>query len=298
MAHRLLPVVLALLTVALLSPAAMAAEPLPLWPQGAPGAIGDEAEDIPSIEPHLPEGADEATPAIVVCPGGGYVNLALGHEGVDVAERLNEMGIAAFILRYRLAPRYRAPVPQLDARRAIRHVRHNAEQYNIDPDRLGVLGFSAGGHLTATTGTLIADESAHGSDAVDRESARPDFLVLCYPVINMTDPDVMHKGSRNALLGDDADNPAKAERYSLEKQVSEETPPTFLFHTNEDAGVPPENSVQFYLALREAGVPAEMHIYEPGRHGVGLAPDHPALSTWPGLLENWLKTREILPNNQ
>lgn len=270
---------------------------LPLWPEGAPGAVGGEPQDIPTIEVFLPEGADAATPAIVVCPGGGYMMLADDHEGVAIARRVNEMGVAAFVLRYRISPRYREPMPLLDAQRAIRHVRHYAERYNVDADRIGILGFSAGGHLAATTGTLIGEAQDEADDPVDRHSARPDFLVLCYPVINMTDYTVMHRGSQRALLGDNPD-PAKAVRYSPEQQVSERTPPTFLFHTDADTAVVPENSVLFYLALREAGVPAELHVYQPGRHGLGLGhPDNPAhrsLRTWPDLLHKWLLSQELM----
>ena len=263
------------------------AEPLPLWPDGAPHANGEEAADIPTLEVFLPDNADGVTAAVVICPGGGYGALADQHEGIDIARHFNELGVAAFILRYRLAPHYREPVPLLDAQRAIRHVRHHARQYNVDPDRLGIMGFSAGGHLAASTGTLIGEAQPDADDPIDQHSARPDFMILCYPVIDMTD-DVMHTGSRNNLLGSDP-TPEQAERYTLQNQVSERTPPTFLFHTDEDEPVPAENSVRFYLAMREAGVPAEMHIYRPGPHGVGLAPEHPVLSTWPELLTHWLR---------
>ncbi|MEX2673232.1 MAG: alpha/beta hydrolase [Phycisphaeraceae bacterium] len=284
-----------LLVVLLLSSPALAndaVERIPLWPEGAPGAVGDEPADIPTLDIYLPDNADAATPAVVVCPGGGYAHLAMGHEGDDIGKRLSQMGVAVFVLRYRLAPRYREPIQLHDAQRALRHVRHHAERYNIDPDRLGILGFSAGGHLAASTATLIGEADPDADDPIDRHSARPDFAVLCYPVITMTDAAVTHAGSRSNLIG--SGDAAKAEHYSLEKQVTERTPPTFLFHTDADTGVPPENSVLFYLALRKASIPAELHIYQPGRHGVGLAADHPALNTWPTLLENWLQSQNIL----
>lgn len=270
------------------------AERVVLWPDGTPGAVGEEPADVPTLEVHLPEGASESTPAVIVCPGGGYMMLADDYEGTEVAQRLNDMGVAGFVLRYRLSPRYREPTQLLDAQRAIRYVRHHAEEYGIDRNRIGVLGFSAGGHLAASTGTLIEDGDADADDPIDRESAQPNFLVLCYPVITMTDDSVMHRGSKQALLGEDADD-TKAEHYSVELQVSERTPPTFLFHTDEDAGVPPENSVLFYLALRRVNVPAELHVYQPGPHGVGLGNRHPEeypeLATWPMLLENWLQSQ-------
>ncbi len=271
-----------------------AAEPqtLLLWPDGAPGAVGNEDADRPSLTVYLPP-ADKAVPTgVIVCPGGGYVKLATDHEGRQVAAWLNSLGVAAFVLKYRLAPRYRHPAPLTDAKRALRIVRSRAAEFRIAPDRIGVWGFSAGGHLASTLATHFDDGDPGAADPVERVGCRPDFVILAYPVISLN-TEYVHKGSRRSLLGDDPD-PALLESLSNEKQITPRTPPTFLFHTNEDKGVPAENSVLFYLGLRKAGVPAELHIYERGRHGVGLAADDPVLSTWPGRLADWLRIRGLL----
>ena len=263
-----------------------------LWPNGAPGAVGDEEKDKPSITVYLPV-ADKANGAgVVVCPGGGYGALAVDHEGKQVADWLNANGVAAFVLRYRIAPRYKHPAPLEDAQRAIRTVRARASEWKVDPNRLGILGFSAGGHLTSTAATHFDRGNKDAADPIDRVSCRPDFAVLVYPVISFT-TDYTHKGSRKNLLGENPDEKL-VESLSNELQVTAETPPTFLVHTNEDSGVPPENSVLFYLALRKAKVPAEMHIYEKGRHGLGLGPNDPAFSTWPQHCITWLRGRGLL----
>jgi len=263
-----------------------------LWPEGAPQAKGEAEADRPMMYVYLPA-KDKATGAgIVVCPGGGYGGHAMDHEGVQIANYLNEHGIAAFVLRYRLSP-YRHPIPLLDAQRAIRLVRSRAQEYGLDMNRLGIMGFSAGGHLAATVGTHFDNGNPEAADAIDRESCRPNFLVLCYAVISLSEP-FHHGGSRRNLLGEKAEDPALIENLSNEKQVTKDTPPTFLFHTDEDTGVPPENSVAFYLALRKAGVPAEMHIYAKGPHGVGLMPGDPVLSTWAKRLVDWLKVSGFL----
>jgi acetyl esterase/lipase len=260
-----------------------------LWPAGAPGALGKEDVDQPSLTVYLPSRGASQRMGIVVCPGGGYGALAMDHEGKQVAEWLNSLGVAAFVLKYRLGPRYHHPAPLQDAQRALRTVRSRVREYGIEPDRIGIWGFSAGGHLASTAGTHFDMGRPSASDPIERVSSRPDFLILAYPVITMEGPYV-HKGSRRNLLGDSPD-PALEELLSNEKQVTPETPPSFLFHTDADTGVPPENSVLFYLALRRAKVPAEMHIYEHGRHGVGLAPKDAVLSSWPGRLADWLKSR-------
>jgi acetyl esterase/lipase len=228
----------------------------------------------------------------VVCPGGGYGALADDHEGRQVARWLNSLGVAAFVLKYRIAPRYHHPAPLRDAQHAIRTVRANAQDWHIDPQRVGIWGFSAGGHLASTAGTHFDDGKPDAEDPIERVSCRPDFLILAYPVITFTEPST-HKGSRRNLLGQEPD-PKLVESLSNEKQVTAQTPPTFLFHTDADRGVPPENSVLFYLALRKAGVPTELHIYEKGQHGVGLAPKDPILSSWPGRLADWMKGRGLL----
>jgi acetyl esterase/lipase len=263
-----------------------------LWPDGAPGAVGTEAADKPSLTIYLPP-SDKATgAAVVVCPGGGYQFLAADHEGRQPAEWLTAHGVAAFVLKYRIAPRYHHPAPLQDAQRAIRTVRARAKEWGVDPKRIGIWGFSAGGHLASTAGTHFDNGKPEAADPVERAGSRPDFLILCYPVITLEEP-YTHKGSRDNLLGKNPD-PKLLESLCNEKQVTSRTPPTFLFHTNADKAVVPENSAQFYLALRKAGVPAEMHIYEKGNHGVGLAPKDPILSSWPDRLADWLKVRGLL----
>lgn len=257
-----------------------------LWPNGAPGALGNDESDRPNLTVYLPQ-VNGVQSGVVVCPGGGYGMLAVDHEGKQIAEWLNARGIAAFVLRYRLGPRYHHPVELGDAQRAMRLVRYRAAEYGIAVDRIGIWGFSAGGHLASTAGTHFDSGLAAASDPIDRTSSRPDFMVLCYPVISFITP-YAHRGSMRNLLGDNPD-PQLAASLSNETQVTPQTPPTFLFHTNSDSGVPAENSVLFYLALRKAGVPAEIHIYERGEHGVGLAPFDPVLSSWPRRLEAWMK---------
>jgi acetyl esterase/lipase len=213
--------------------------------------------------------------------------LAVDHEGRQVAEWLNARGVAAFVLRYRLGPRYHHPIELGDAQRALRFVRFHAADYGIASDRIGIWGFSAGGHLASTAGTHFDAGNANAAELIDRLSSRPDFMILAYPVISFTTP-YTHRGSLRNLLGDNPD-PKLVASLSNETQVTPETPPAFLFHTSTDSGVPAENSVLFYLALRKAGVPAEMHIYERGDHGVGLALFDPILSSWPRRLEAWMR---------
>ena len=263
-----------------------------LWPDGAPGAKGAEAADKPTLTISLPPADKASGAAVVICPGGGYGFLAVDHEGKQIAEWLNQRGIAAFMLKYRIAPRYRHPAPLQDAQRALRTVRARAKEWNVDPKRIGTWGFSAGGHLASTAGTHFDDGRPDADEPIDRASCRPDFLILAYPVITM-DASFTHMGSRVNLIGKNPD-PMLVENLSNEKQVTEKAPPTFLFHTNADTAVLPENSVQFYLALRKAKVPAELHIYEKGPHGVGLAPQDPVLSTWKDLLAAWMRQQNIL----
>jgi acetyl esterase/lipase len=263
-----------------------------LWPAGAPGALGTEQRDKPSLTIYLPP-ADKANgTAVVVCPGGGYGTLAVDHEGMAPADWLNHHGIAAFVLRYRLGPRYRHPAPLQDAQRALRLVRSRAKEWNLDAKRIGIWGFSAGGHLASTAATHFDDGKPDADDPIERVSCRPDFAILCYPVITLRPP-YTHGYSRRNLLGD---NPDEALVASLcnDEQVTETTPPTFLFHTDEDRAVLPENSILFYQALRKKKVPAELHIYEKGPHGVGLGVGRGAVSAWPEQLAGWLKTRGLL----
>jgi acetyl esterase/lipase len=261
---------------------------MPLYSGAVPGALGTEEADQPTLTYYA--AANPTGAAIVICPGGGYTRLAMDHEGKQIAEWLNARGVAAFVLKYRLGPRYHHPAMLNDAQRAIRTVRSRAAEWNVDPRRIGIWGFSAGGHLASTAGTHFDSGKPDAADAVERVSSRPDLLILGYPVISMTQ--FVHRGSRTNLLGENPD-PALMEELSNEKRVSPQTPPTFLFHTTDDQAVPVENSVLFYLALRRDGVPAEMHLYENGRHGVGLAPSDPILASWGDRLTDWLRTRKF-----
>jgi len=267
-------------------------EVLRLWAAGAPGALGTAEADVPVLTVFLPRTMAANTPAVVVCPGGGYSRLADNHEGRQVASYLNSLGMAAFVLRYRLGPQYHHPVELGDAQRAIRTVRGHAAEWRIDPSRIGIMGFSAGGHLAMSASTWLEPVNASAADPIDKASGRPDFAVLGYPVISMT-AEWTHKGSRVNLLGEQPD-PELAKRLSGELAVSKETPPTFIFQTNEDTTVPAENAVYYYLALRKAAVPAEMHVFEKGAHGVGLANDNPSLSPWSTLLATWLRGRGVI----
>lgn len=264
---------------------------LTLWTGPAPGALGTDVSDIPALTVYLPRTMTANTPAVIVCPGGGYVSLAMNHEGRQVANYLNSLGIAAFVLRSRLGPLYHHPIELEDAQRAIRTLRSHAAEWRLDPARIGIMGFSAGGHLAMSAATHFDAGSPGASDGIDRAGSRPDFVVLGYPVISMTET-WTHQGSKNNLLGANPD-PELAKSLSGELSVTKQTPPTFLFSTNADTTVPAENSVYYYLALRKAGVPAEIHIFEKGPHGVGLANDDAALSEWSKLLANWLRGRGV-----
>lgn len=259
----------ALLTLLLTAAALQAAplEPLPLWPAGAPGALGDKDDDKPTLTAYLPA-ADKATgAAIVICPGGGYGGLA-SHEGAGYAEWLAENGVAGLVLKYRLGSKgYRHPAMLNDAARAVRFTRSKAAEWKIDPKRVGIMGSSAGGHLASTLLTHFDAGKAGDADPIERESSRPDLGILCYPVISMG-PNT-HGGSKKNLLGE-APAPELIELLSNEKQVTKDTPPTFLWHTYEDAAVKVENSLDFAAAMRRAGVPFDLHVYQKGGHGMGL----------------------------
>jgi acetyl esterase/lipase len=300
MAPGIARVLLGIVLVTAASGAAPAADQPPLvapriellWPAGAPGAVGDLDADKPAIGIFRPAAEKATGAAVVVCPGGSYGYLALDHEGKQVGEWLSSIGVTAFVLRYRIAPRYHNPAPLQDVQRAIRSVRARASEWGVDPARVGVLGFSAGGHLASSAGTHFDNGPPAAADSVDRASARPDFMVLAYPVITMDGP-FAHKNSRKNLLGEDA--PADLVRsFSNETQVTERTPPTFLFHTDEDDGVPPENSIVFYEGLRKARVPAELHVFRRGEHGVGLGVPGQPHSAWPALCAAWLKAMGFL----
>lgn len=260
-----------------------------LWPDGAPGAKGDADVDKPTLTVYLPSGPNATKTGVVIAPGGGYVHLAVAKEGTAYAQWLNARGVAAFVLQYRLGPTYHHPVELEDAQRAIRMVRAHAAEYGIDADHLGMWGSSAGGHLAATAGTHFDAGKPEAADPVDRQGSRPDFLILAYPVITFEEPQ-LHRGSKLYLLGESPD-PALVKSLSDETQVTKETPPTFLFATTDDGTVPVMNSVMFYSALVKAGVPAEMHLFQHGAHGAGLAAANPDLNVWPDLLARWMRER-------
>lgn len=267
--------------------------PIPLWPGGAPGALGTNDSDIPTLTPFLPA-PDKATGSvIVICPGGGYGGLA-DHEGAGYAEWLAENGVAAVVLKYRLGSKgYRHPAMLNDAARAVRLTRSKAEEWKIDVKRVGIMGSSAGGHLASTLLTHFDAGDASAADPIEKLSSRPDLGILCYAVITMGE--FTHAGSKKNLLGPEPD-PAMVELLSNEKQVTKDTPPTFLWHTWEDKGVKIENSTQFAAALRANGVPFELHIFQKGGHGMGLGggrnggPRHP----WAGVCLYWLQQQNFV----
>lgn len=286
----LAPIALAILVAAPTMAAQNLSEPkpVPLWADAdkVPLTQGPDDLDIPTLTAYLPA-ANPTHTAVVIAPGGGYAMLATEKEGVEVARWLNARGVAAFVLKYRLGPKYHYPAQLDDAQRAVRTVRAEANAIGIDPQHIGMWGFSAGGHLTAATGTLFDAGDAASTDPIERASSRPDFLVLAYPVITM-DESFTHAGSRLNLLGEHPD-PALVDKLSAEKQVTARTPPTFLFATSDDGVVPVKNSVVFYNALLGARVPAEMHLFQHGPHGTGLAQSYPQLKVWPALVATWMR---------
>ncbi|HOZ48154.1 MAG TPA: alpha/beta hydrolase [Candidatus Hydrogenedentes bacterium] len=258
-------------------------EKIPLWPGEPPGS--DVKDDFrPWIEPYLVD-AEKARGAVLVCPGGGYGGRA-DHEAAPIAQRFNKGGLNAFVVHYRVAP-HRHPAPLYDAARAVRLVRSRAEEWNVLSDHIAILGFSAGGHLVGSLATHFGDATPPKKDEIDALSARPDAVVMCYPVVSSGE--LGHRGSFNNLLGADA-SPEMLEYMSLEKQVTKDTPPIFLWHTATDEGVPVENSLMMAQALRNARVPFELHVYPEGQHGLGLAPDSPHVATWTELCLQWLYT--------
>jgi acetyl esterase/lipase len=263
-----------------------------LWDGAAPGALGDAEEDRPTLTWDAASRGDTPTAAVIVFPGGGYGWLATNHEGRQIANLFNAMGITAFVLRYRLGPKYHHPVEFGDAQRAIRMVRARAKEFGVLPDKIGVIGFSAGGHLASTVETHFDAGNAAAADAIDRVSSRPDFAILAYPVISFV-AEYAHTGSADNLLGKNAD-PSLLKSLSNEFQVTPQTPPTFLWTTSTDKTVPPENSVAFYLALLQAGVSAELHVFAEAPHGVGLDLRDPSVGLWGKLMEEWMRGRGIL----
>jgi acetyl esterase/lipase len=263
-----------------------------LWEGAAPGALGSDESDKPSLIYYAPWGENISGTGVIVAPGGSYRFLAFNHEGRQVANWFNALGVAAFVLTYRLGPRYHHPIELGDAQRAIRLVRSRAKEFGVLPNRIGIMGFSAGGHLASTAATHFDNGNLAAPDPIERAGSRPDFAILAYAVISMKPP-YAHEGSVQSLLGDNPDAQLR-EALSNELHVTAQTPPTFLFTTSEDTGVPAENSVQFYLALHKAGVPAELHVFEKGPHGVGLDLADPAVGEWSKLLANWLRVRGLL----
>jgi acetyl esterase/lipase len=262
----------------------------PIYEGTAPDSQGTQDKDAPHVEVYLPPKGASPTSAIVICPGGGYSGLALDHEGRFEAVWLNAHNIAAFVLQYRLpAQGYRHPIPMHDGQRAMRWVRYNAAKFNIDPSKIGVMGFSAGGHEASTIDTHFDAGNPNAPDPVDKVSCRPDFGVLVYAVISMK-PGITHQGSHDNLLGPNPD-PALVENLSNETQVTANTPPTILFHAIDDNVVPIQNSRDFLAALSKAGVQGELHEYSHGGHGFGFGatPDGSPKGWFDETLYAWLK---------
>ena len=262
----------------------LAADSFPLWEKDVPHALGSAEKDIPTLTVYKPAEGTASGAAMVICPGGGYGMLAQ-HEGKDYAEWLAKHGITGFVLKYRLGPAgYKHPVMLGDAARAVRLVRARAKEWGVDPKRVGIMGSSAGGHLASTLLTHFDNGNSESSDSIEGQSSRPDLGILCYPVITMGE--YTHAGSKKNLLGENP-TPELAKLLSNEQQVTSNTPPTFLWHTYEDTGVVPQNSMLFAMALQKNKVPYELHVYEKGKHGIGLANGHP----WTEQCLRWLKLR-------
>ncbi len=280
-----------LLGAALAAAHVLAAPPTPetLWPEGAPGARGSAPADRPTITLHRPAPDRANGTAVVICPGGGYGGLMTSYEGHDVARWLNGFGVAGIVLQYRVSP-YRHPAPLQDAQRALRIVRARAAEWGIDPNRIGLMGFSAGGHLAATVGTRAEDADPAARDPLDRISARPDFLVLIYPVITMGP--LGHAGSRANLLGPNPD-PALIDALSAERHVTPRTPPTFLAHSLADQVVPAAHSAAFTAACRSNQVPVAYVELTRGAHGLG-AGRGPDWAAWQTNCAAWLEARGLL----
>jgi acetyl esterase/lipase len=285
-------IVMALSLLSLLSTHAQTSPPFPLWPDGAPGALGQAEKDIPTLTAYLPEPAKATGAAIVICPGGGYAHLA-EHEGKNYALWFNELGIAAFVLKYRLGPAgYQHPAMLQDAARAVRTVRARASEWKLDPQRIGIIGSSAGGHLASTLLTHFDAGKTDAADTIERQSSRPDLGILCYAVVSLSGPQT-HQGSKKNLLGTNVP-PQLARELSAELQVTKDTPPCFLWSTEEDKTVPVENSLELAAALRRAGVPFDLHVYQRGPHGLGLGSrdyDPAKFHPWTSDCAFWLKER-------
>lgn len=280
---------------------------IPLWAGDAPNYQATEETEIhtnedilwiekvqtPTLQIFLPTKQNATGQAVVICPGGGYAGLAYDWEGTDFAKLLNAKGIAAFVLKYRLPNSKSISVPHetpfLDVQRAMRTVRFHAEKWNIQKDRIGILGFSAGGHLASTMGTHFENENLSSKDSIDQVSDRPDFMALAYPVISMSEK-VTHQGSKDNLLGENLTE-ILVQKYSNELQVRADTPPTFLVHATDDTVVPVENALLFYQACKEKNIPVELHIYPKGGHGFSLAIGQGYLSSWVNRLTDWMESQ-------
>jgi acetyl esterase/lipase len=282
-----------ILTVGFVACTCLAQTAFPLWPNGAPGALGTAEKDIPTLTIFLPDSACATDAAVVICPGGGYHHLA-EHEGEDYAQFFAMHGMTAFVLKYRLgSDGYRHPAMLYDATRALRIVRTDAVSWNINPCKIGIVGSSAGGHLASTLLTHFNFGDSLSLDPVERVSSRPDFGVLCYPVISMGS--LAHRGSKNYLLGENPSN-ENEEFLSSEKHVTRSTPPCFIWHTAKDSSVSVEHSLEFARALAENAVPFDLHIYQEGRHGLGLADKYPFTKAhpWTSDLLVWLKVQGVV----
>jgi acetyl esterase/lipase len=270
-------------------------------PNSKPSSINEKIEQrditwitdvqVPDIAVFLPTKRFASRQAVIICPGGGYSGLAYDLEGTDIAKYLNSIGVAGIVLKYRLPSKqsnvepYKSPL--MDAQRAMRLVRYNADQWNIDEDKIGIMGASAGGHLASTLGTHFDNGNNTASDPVEKVSCRPDFMILMYPVITFTDS-CMHRGSRNALLGENPDQELVT-YFSNELQVKKDTPPAFFILADNDNGVPVENSLLMYRALKKNNISAEVHILSEGGHGFGLGVNNPHIAEWTNSLKEWLK---------
>lgn len=273
-------------------------ETIALWPSPAPGTRGDGIEDKPFLRAFIPPIYNNSRAAVIICPGGAYEKLTVDYEGEAIARWFNSIGVTAFVLNYRLAPRYHHPFPLEDGLRAMRLVRSMAEKLGINPGAIGIMGFSAGGHLASTVATHYNEGMRNPEDPIDKVSARPDFLILGYPIISLLPP-YTHEPSVKNLLAENSTQELRS-LYSSHLHVNRQSPPTFLFHAIDDRPVPPENSLLMYKALKGVNVPVELHLYERGKHGAGLAdgkynaPTIPLFASWPELLQRWMVTQGLL----
>lgn len=268
---------------------------VPLFPNGAPGAKGTSDNDIPALTVYRPEAGKATGTGIVFCPGGGYSQLSFNTERQNVLKWLVEKGMTVYYLRYRHGGNgYHYPAPMQDVQRALRWVRHRATDYQLDAAKIGIIGFSAGGHLAAWASTRFDEGNPTAPDPVDRQTSRPSFAVLFYPVINLTDPALAHLGSRRHLIGPNPDSLKLAVELSAEQTIAPTTLPTLIFYGGNDTTTPPANGAVHYLALKKAGVPVELHLFERGRHAFGMPTHEPLLSSWPQLLDTWLRAQSVI----